>query len=85
MVIRTGEAACWVEVRVAGERMAARLLAPASTWEVQTGGNDVDLVLGDAGAASIEYLGQTRSPAGHRGEVARLHLAGAARPAANQP
>ncbi|MFI5143139.1 MAG: helix-turn-helix domain-containing protein [Thermoanaerobaculales bacterium] len=85
LVIRTGETPCWVQVRVDGERLAARLLAPASTWEVQAGGRDVDLVLGDAGAASVAYLGQTRSPAGRRGEVARLHLTGAPRPAAKQP
>jgi len=84
MVIRTGASPCWVEVRVAGERTLTRLLAPASTWEVQAGGNDVDVMLGDAGAASIEYLGRALSPAGHRGEVARLHFAAGA-PTGNRP
>jgi len=84
VVIRTGAAPCWAEVRVAGERTATRLLPRGSTWEVEAGGKDVDIVLGDAGAASVEYLGQTRSPAGRRGEVARLHFAGLPKPAQGQ-
>ncbi len=77
LLIRTGESACWVEVHVAGESPVSRLLAAGAVWEVPAAGKDVDLVLGDAGAASIEYLGQKRSPAGQPGEVARIHLAGA--------
>ena len=76
LVIRTGKSACWVEVRVAGEAAASRLLQADSAWEIGAAGKNVDLVLGDAGAASIEYLGHTQSPAGRPGEVAHIHLTG---------
>jgi cytoskeletal protein RodZ len=77
LLIRTGKASCWVEIRVAGEGPTSRLLTAGSVWEVSAGGKDVDLVLGDAGAVSLEYLGQTQSPAGRPGEVAHIHLMGA--------
>jgi cytoskeleton protein RodZ len=84
VVIRTLDAPCWVEVHVDGEQTASRLLPPSSQWEVETGGRGVDVVLGDAGAASVEYLGQVRNPVGSRGEVARLHLDGVAPPVADR-
>jgi len=77
LLIRTGGSSCWVEVHVAGESPSSRLLAADTAWEVPAGGKDVDLTLGDAGAVSVEYLGQTRSPAGQPGEVAHLHFPGA--------
>jgi transcriptional regulator with XRE-family HTH domain len=76
LVVRTADAPCWVEVHVAGERPISRLLGPGSTWELAAGGKEVELVLGDAGAATIEYMGEVRSPAGAAGAVARIHLAG---------
>jgi transcriptional regulator with XRE-family HTH domain len=80
LVIRTGQAPCWVEVRVAGEKATSRLLAADTTWEVPAAGRDVELVLGDAGAASVEYLGEVRSPAGASGAVARFRMAGSRSP-----
>ncbi|MBZ5587966.1 MAG: DUF4115 domain-containing protein [Acidobacteriia bacterium] len=74
LLIRTGDTSCWVEVHVSGERPSSRLLASSATWEVPAGGKEVDLVLGDAGAVSIEYLGEIRSPVGRPGEVAHIHL-----------
>jgi len=76
LVVRTDARPCWVEVRVAGERATSRLLARGSTWEVPAGGRDVDLVVGDAGAVTIEYLGGVRRPIGAAGAVARVHLDG---------
>ncbi len=76
LVVRALQAPCWVEVRIAGERPASRLLAAGAAWEVAAGGREIDLVLGDAGAVSVAYMGDVRRPAGHAGEVARLHFAG---------
>ncbi len=76
LVVRTDARPCWVEVRVAGEKATSRLLARSSTWEVPAGGRDVDLVVGDAGAVTIEYLGGVRRPVGAAGAVARVHLDG---------
>ncbi len=84
LTIKTGESSCWVEVRVAGESPASKLLAAGAVWEVAAAGRDVDLVLGDAGAASVEYLGQARNPAGRPGEVAHLHLQGSSGPPAQR-
>ncbi len=75
LVVRALQSPCWVEVRIAGEKASSRLLAAGVAWEVAAGGREVDLVLGDAGAASVAYLGHVRSPAGRPGEVARIHLA----------
>jgi cytoskeleton protein RodZ len=80
LVVRAGAAPCWVEVHVVGEKPASRLLAAGSSWEVPTRGKEVDLVLGDAGAATVEYMGEVRSPAGAPGAVARIHLAGRPQP-----
>jgi hypothetical protein len=80
LVIRTGEAPCWVELRIASEKPVARLLQAGTTWEVPAGGREVELVLGDAGAASVEYMGEVRSPAGAPGAVARFRLTGGAAP-----
>jgi cytoskeleton protein RodZ len=80
LVVRTGAGPCWVEVRVAGEAPVSRLLAAGTTWEVEGGGREVELVVGDAGAVSVEYMGETRSPAGAPGAVARFRMAGAAKP-----
>jgi cytoskeleton protein RodZ len=74
LFIRTGGTSCWAEVHVSGERPSSRLLASSAVWEVAAGGREVDLVLGDAGAVSIEYLGEFRSPVGRPGEVAHIHL-----------
>jgi cytoskeleton protein RodZ len=76
LVVRTDASPCWVEVRVVGEQPSSRLLPARTTWTVDAGGKDVDLVLGDAGAATVEYLGEVRRPAGPSGTVARLHLGG---------
>jgi transcriptional regulator with XRE-family HTH domain len=76
LVVRTDASPCWVEVRVAGQQPSSRLLPSRATWTVDAGGKDVDLVLGDAGAATVEYLGEVRRPAGPSGTVARLHLDG---------
>lgn len=74
LVVRTGQAPCWVEVRIASEKPVTRLLQAGATWEVPAGGREVELLLGDAGAASVEYMGEVRSPAGAPGAVARLRL-----------
>jgi cytoskeleton protein RodZ len=80
LVIRTAQAPCWVEVRVAGDKAISRLMAADTTWEIPTGGREVELVLGDAGAASVEYLGEVRSPAGASGAVARFRMTGSRSP-----
>ena len=80
LVVRTGQAPCWVEVRVTGEKPSSRLLQASTTWEVAAGGKEIDLVLGDAGAASVEYMGEVRNPVGPRGAVAKIHLVGNAAP-----
>lgn len=82
LVVRALQAPCWVEVRIAGERASSRLLAAGAAWEVSGGGRGIDLVLGDAGAVSVAYMGDVRSPAGRPGEVARLHFAGSGPPPA---
>ncbi len=82
LVVKALQAPCWVEVRVAGGKASSRLLGAGTTWEVAAGGKEVDLVLGDAGAASVAYMGDMRSPAGRPGEVARIHLAGNSAPPA---
>ena len=74
LLIRTGDTSCWVEVHVSGERPASRLMASSAVWEVAAGGREVELVLGNAGAVSVEYLGQVRSPVGRPGEVAHIRL-----------
>ena len=76
LIVRAETAPCWVEVHIAGEKTASRLLPARSTWQVDAAGKDVDLLLGDAGAASVEYLGKVRRPAGASGAVARIHLEG---------
>ena len=76
LVVRTGDFPCWVEVRIAGEKAMSRLLEPRTVWDVAAGGKEVDLVFGNAGAASVEYMGDVRSPAGTPGAVARIHLSG---------
>ncbi len=75
LVVRAGPASCWVQARVAGEGIQSRLMPAGSSWEIPAGGKQVELVLGDAGAIeAIEYLGETRSNLGRRGEVVRLLL-----------
>lgn len=76
LIVRAGQAPCWVEIRVTGEKAVARLLQAGATWEVPAGGREVELVLGDAGAASVEYMGEIRSPAGASGAVARFRMTG---------
>jgi cytoskeleton protein RodZ len=76
LVVSTEASPCWVEVHVAGEEPASRLLPARSSWQVQAGGKEVDLVLGDAGAAAVEYVGEVRRPAGASGAVVRIHLDG---------
>jgi transcriptional regulator with XRE-family HTH domain len=76
LVVRTGDLPCWVEVRIAGERPMSRLMEPRTIWDVAAGGKEADLVFGNAGAASVEYMGEVRSPAGTAGAVARIHLSG---------
>jgi len=79
LVVRAGESSCWVEARVAGESPVSRLLSPGAMWEITAGGKEVDLVFGNAGAASVEYMGEVRNPVGSAGAVARIHLSGARR------
>lgn len=75
LLVRTGAASCWVQVRIAEQGMQSRLLAAAEVWEVPAAGREVEVVLGDAGAIeSIEYLGETRTNVGRSGEVVRLVL-----------
>lgn len=81
LVIRTAARSCWVQVVVAGEKPTARLLAADTAWEIAASGKAVDLVLGDAGAVAVDYLGEHRSSLGADGEVARIHLAPAPPPA----
>ncbi len=85
LVVRGLEAPCWVEVSVAGGTPSSRLLAAGATWEVNAGGQAVDIVVGDAGAVSLAYLGETRDPVGRRGEVAHVHLSGRVTPGPVQP
>lgn len=81
LVIRTGPARCWVQVRIAGDGVRSRLMEGSALWEIAAGGKPVELVLGDAGAIqSIEYLGQIRTELGRSGEVARLVLSGSVIP-----
>ncbi len=82
LVVRALQAPCWVEVRIAGERASSRLLVAGTAWEVAAGGRAIDLVLGDAGAAGVAYMGDVRSPVGRPGEVARIHFPGNAPPPA---
>ena len=75
LVIRTGTASCWVQVRVAEQGMQSRLLAAGEVWEVPAAGRDVEVVLGDAGAIeAILYRGETHTNVGRPGEVVRLVL-----------
>jgi cytoskeleton protein RodZ len=53
LVVRALRSPCWVEVRIAWEKASSRLLAAGVAWEVAAGGREVDLVLGDAGAARV--------------------------------
>jgi hypothetical protein len=82
LVVRALQAPCWVEVWIAGEKALSRLLGSGAVWEVAADGKEIDLVLGDAGAASVAYMGDVRSPVGRGGEVVRIHLLGNAAPAA---
>ena len=82
LIVRTGQAPCWVEIRIPGEKPMTRLLQAGTTWEVGAGGKEVELVLGDAGAASVQYMGEVRSPAGAPGAVARFHMGGSSKPGA---
>jgi cytoskeleton protein RodZ len=84
LTIRTGEAPCWVEVRIAGEKPMTRLLEAGATWEVGAGGKEVELVLGDAGVATVAYMGEVRSPAGAPGAVARFHMGTTPKPGAER-
>jgi cytoskeletal protein RodZ len=80
LVIRTAGRSCWVQVRVAGQDPVARLLAADTAWELAAGGKDVDLVLGDAGAVHVDYLGTHREDLGEDGTVARIRLSSTASP-----
>ncbi len=75
LVISTTGGSCWASVTVAGRAPLEKLLPPGFRWEVETGGKPVDLVLGDAGVAQVDYDGVHRGPVGARGQVVRLHLA----------
>lgn len=78
LLIQTSGRPCWVEVDVTGLGRFQRLVAANARWEIETGGLPVDLRVGDAGAVTVEYLGVTHSALGKAGEVARVHLDGAA-------
>jgi len=74
LVVRATDRPCWVRVLVAGRPAASRTLAAGEAWEIATGGGEVSLVLGDGGAASMSYQGETRDPLGAAGEVVHLRL-----------
>lgn len=74
LVIRTAGRSCWVQVRVDGQEPLARLLAADTAWEVAAAGKDVDVVLGDAGAVQVDYLGKHFDGIGEDGAVARIRL-----------
>lgn len=75
LVVRTGAAPCWVQVRIAGQAMQSKLMAAHEVWELAADGKEVELVFGDAGAIEgIEYLGEARTQVGRSGEVVRLTL-----------
>lgn len=78
LVIRTTGRSCWVQVRVAGQEPVARLLAADTAWEIAAAGEDVDLVLGDAGAVQVDYLGTHHEGLGQDGSVARVRLSSTA-------
>jgi cytoskeletal protein RodZ len=82
LVVKALQGPCWVEVRINGEMATSRLLGAGAVWEIPAGGRGVDLVLGDAGAASVAYMGDVRNPVGRSGEVARIHLPANTTPAA---
>jgi transcriptional regulator with XRE-family HTH domain len=74
LVIRAVARPCWVEARVAGRPVEARLLEAGAVWEIAAGGGAVALTLGDAGAGEVDYLGQSRRQLGADGAVVRLTL-----------
>jgi cytoskeleton protein RodZ len=74
LVVRTAGRSCWVQVRVNGQEPVARLLAADTAWEIAAGGRDVDLVVGDAGAVQVDYLGKHHESLGEDGSVARIRL-----------
>lgn len=80
LVIRVRGGSCWVKAAIAAGPSASRLLHAGEIWVVPAAGRAVDLVLGDAGAVALSYLGETRDPAGRPGEVLRLRLGPAASP-----
>jgi hypothetical protein len=80
LFIRALARPCWVEVQVAGEAAQSRLLDTGAVWEVPAGGRAVTVKLGDAGAAEVDYLGQTRSDLGADGAVVRVSLGPAGTP-----
>jgi hypothetical protein len=80
LVIRAVARPCWVEARVAGRAVEARLLAAGTVWEIAAGGGAVALTLGDAGAVEVDYLGQTGRQLGADGAVVRLTLGPAGPP-----
>lgn len=80
LVIRARGGSCWVKAAIVKGPSASRLLHAGETWIVPAAGRAVDLVLGDAGAVALSYLGETRDPAGPPGEVLRVRLGPAASP-----
>jgi cytoskeleton protein RodZ len=78
LVIRATVRPCWVEVQVNGEEAMSRLLEAGDSWKIEAAGRPVSLLVGDAGAAEVSYLGTSHNPVGAPGEVARLHLGPAA-------
>jgi hypothetical protein len=80
LFVRTAERPCWVEVQVEGEAPQSRLLDAGAVWEVPAGGRAVTVKLGDAGAAEVDYLGQTRRGLGADGAVVRVSLGPAGTP-----
>ncbi len=74
LAVRAATRACWVQVKIDGERPVSRLVAASTAWELPAQGLGVDLILGDAGAVEIDYLGQRHANIGGAGEVVRLHL-----------
>jgi len=74
LVIRARDGSCWVRATIVQGPSQSRLLHAGESWVVPAAGRAVDLVLGDAGAVALSYLGESSDPAGRRGEVQRVRL-----------
>lgn len=74
LVVRALVRPCWVEVLREGSPRSSQLIPAGGSWEVSGGGGDLEVVLGDAGAADVFYLGQHYGRLGGDGEVAHVRV-----------